>query len=345
MNLPLPPDRWDIDRLTEERTEAVSAFGFTPRQARFLVEVMIHSGVFLERQYCAFAGITHGQKTTDFLRRLVERGYARPIATGALHRGRLFHVHHKPLYVAIGQADNRHRKPMAMGRMIERVMILDAVLADRAFTWLGTEFDKRSYFLRRLQGRVGLKEFPRLTFGTGTQVRHRYFPEKLPIGIERSETDHVLLYLVTSPTPMDFRLFLLRHAELLRPLYRWTIRVLVPEPFAHAVRVFGHATRESLATPIRLAVQEELRGFFRARQQRREQPSQPVDDRFRSAYAAFGSPAFQALFRMWQQDGDMAIYRASSPVLRDALERGAGRVEFVKLTRQYLHLSSLVGVA
>ena len=59
--------------MTEERTEVVSAFGLTPRQARFLVEVMIHSGVFVERQYCAFAGITHGQKTTDFLRRLVER--------------------------------------------------------------------------------------------------------------------------------------------------------------------------------------------------------------------------------------------------------------------------------
>ena len=88
MSLPSPPDRWDIDRLTEERTEAIGAFGFTPRQARFLVVVLIHSGVFVERQYCRFAGITHGQKTTDFLRGLVERGYARPIATGALHRGR-----------------------------------------------------------------------------------------------------------------------------------------------------------------------------------------------------------------------------------------------------------------
>jgi hypothetical protein len=81
---------WDIDRLTEERTEAVSAFGFTERQSRFLVEVLVHSGVFVERQYCTFAGITHGQKTTDFLRRLVERGYARPIQVGALHRGRRF---------------------------------------------------------------------------------------------------------------------------------------------------------------------------------------------------------------------------------------------------------------
>ncbi|MBI1873855.1 MAG: hypothetical protein HYS05_08205 [Acidobacteria bacterium] len=96
MYLPLPPENWNIDRLTEERTAAVTAFGFTERQACFLVEVMTHSGVFVERQYCAFAGITHGQKPRDFLRRLVERGYARPILTGAVHRGRLFHLQGRP---------------------------------------------------------------------------------------------------------------------------------------------------------------------------------------------------------------------------------------------------------
>ncbi len=243
--LPLPPENWNIDRLTAERTEAVTAFGFTQRQARFLVEVLIHSGVFVERQYCAFAGITHGQKTHDFLTRLVERGYARPILVGALHRGRLFHLHYKPLYAAIGQADNRHRKVTSLGRMVERLMVLDAVLADRTCTWLGTESDKRCYFMRRLQGRVELREFPRLTFGSGAKTRHRYFPDKMPIGIQSDRTDHLFLYLITSPMPMDFRLFLLRHSELLRPLNGWTIRVLVPEPFAKAIRVFGHAARET----------------------------------------------------------------------------------------------------
>jgi hypothetical protein len=345
VTLPLPPTDWNINRLTEERTEAVSAFGFTERQARFLVEVLIHSGVFVERQYCAFAGITHGQKTHDFLRRLVERGYARPIATGALHRGRLFHVHHKPLYAAIGQADNRHRKPMPKGRMVERLMVLDAVLADRTFTWLGTESDKRSYFIRRLQGRVELREFPRLTFGAGAEARHRYFPDKLPIGIQADRTDHVFLYLITSPMPMDFRLFLLRHSELLRPLLRWTIRVLVPAPFTKAIRMFGHAAREELATPIAPATAEGLEWFFRERQQRQQGSSQPPDGRFRSASLAYRAPRFRALFRMWQQEGNPAIWAAQSGVLKDALERGEGRVEFVKLTHQYCHLSSLVGVA
>ncbi len=39
----------------EERLTRVAHFGFTARQAAFLVEVMLHSGVFLGRQYCAFA--------------------------------------------------------------------------------------------------------------------------------------------------------------------------------------------------------------------------------------------------------------------------------------------------
>src|SRR5947208_1268850 len=86
--------------------------------------------------------------------------------------------------------------------------------------------DKRSYFIRRLQGRVELREFRRLTFGAGAESRHRYFPDKLPVGIQADQTDHVFMYLITSPMPMDFRLFLLRHAELLRSLYHWTIRVL-----------------------------------------------------------------------------------------------------------------------
>jgi hypothetical protein len=161
------PSDWRFDRLAVERTQAVAAFGLTERQARFLVEVMIHSGVFIERQYRHFAGIVHGQKTHDFLRKLVERGYARPIQVGSLHRGRLFHVGHKPLYAAIGQGDNRHRKSMPIGRMVERLMVFDAVLADRSFTWLGTEQDKRTHFLTHLQERVREDEFPRITFGSG----------------------------------------------------------------------------------------------------------------------------------------------------------------------------------
>src|SRR5205814_10001343 len=97
-------------------------FGFTESQAKFLVHVLVVSGVFLERQYRAFTGLAHGQKTRDSLATLVAAGHATAITPGALHRGRFYHVHYKPLYEAIGEPNNRHRKPASLGRVVERLM-------------------------------------------------------------------------------------------------------------------------------------------------------------------------------------------------------------------------------
>jgi hypothetical protein len=217
------------DSIRPERVNAVIAFGFTERQARFLVHVLIHSGVFIERQYRAFAGIAHGQNTHDFLAKLVSRGYATAITPGALHRGRLFHVQYKPLYEAIGEPNNRNRKPASLGRFVERLMLLDAVLADRHHGWLGTERDKVAYFSDRLQKDLPREWYPHLTFGEGKEKTTRYFPEKLPIGVPRDGgRRHVFLYLVTREVPAEFRLFLLRHADFLKWVDEWTIRVLVP---------------------------------------------------------------------------------------------------------------------
>src|SRR5688500_18629888 len=336
---------WRFDRLAAERTQAVAAFGLTDRQARFLVEVMTHSGVFVERQYCLFAGIVHGQKTHDLLVKLVERGYTRPIQVGSLHRGRLFHVGHKPLYAAIGQADNRHRKSMPIGRMVERLMVLDAVLTDRSFTWLGTEQDKRTHFLTHLQERVTEDDFPRITFGSGEASTRRYFPDKLPIGIRPNNDDHVFIHLTTKPMPDDFRVFLQRHAALLGLLRRWTIQVLVPQPLASAIPRFGQAARDELATPLRLGLAEELGWYFHERQRHEEAPGASDEDRFRRARAAFNAPRYRVLYRAWQKHGDSVVWATTSHVLRDALERKEGRVEFLQLSHQYMHLSSLVGVA
>ena len=71
-----------------ERAICLEPLGFTERQSRFLATVMVHSGVFLERRYCRFAGIAHGQKSHDFIGRLVDRGFARVEATSHLLSGR-----------------------------------------------------------------------------------------------------------------------------------------------------------------------------------------------------------------------------------------------------------------
>jgi integrase len=60
----------------DERAEAVAELGFTARQARFLMTVMLHAGVCVPRQYARFCGIVHGQKTRKFFAKLERLGYA-----------------------------------------------------------------------------------------------------------------------------------------------------------------------------------------------------------------------------------------------------------------------------
>ncbi len=82
----------------------------------------------------------------ELLQDLEARRFATPQACGH-NRARLFHIHHKPLYAAIGEPDNRFRRPMTLARAVERLMVLDAVLADRKRdAGSATERDKVAYF-------------------------------------------------------------------------------------------------------------------------------------------------------------------------------------------------------
>lgn len=336
------------DSVSEGRVAAIATLGFTERQARFVVTVMVYGGAFLERQYCSFAGIAHGQKTHDFVRKLIDRGYVTVITPGALHRGRLYHLQYKPLYEAIGEPNNRNRRPATMGRMVERLMVLDAVLADRHYTWLGTEQDKVAYFKSTFEQRgVGADpSLPHLVFGTGAEKVIRYFPDKMPIGLERDYgARHVFLFLVTSNVPTAFRMFLFRHADLLGTVPQWTIRVLVPRRFRKAIALYRYALRDELATPLAPSLVDELESVFRHRAGAAGATPRPSDFDLATAKQKFAAARFRARYRMWQVDPETALWGMRSSVLRDKLARGEGRIEFMELPHQYLRLTSLVGVA
>ena len=97
-----PPNR-AFDSVSVSRVSALREYGLTLRQREFLVSVMVHSGCFLERQYCEFTSTVRGQNSREFMARLPARGYVRVIEPGPIRRGRLYHVHHKPLYEAMGE--------------------------------------------------------------------------------------------------------------------------------------------------------------------------------------------------------------------------------------------------
>lgn len=329
-----------------ERAAALAALGFSDRQARFLLAVLQHSGVFVERQYCQFGGIAHGQKTHDFLKRLLTRKLAREIQPGALHRGRLYHVHHKALYAAIGERDNRNRRRAPTGRLIERLMLLDAVLDDREFLWLATEKDKLRYFSSRLEDyKIRPEELPHLRFGSGSKSTLRMFPDKLPVGVDAVGERHVFLYLLTSSTPVQFRAFLVHYFDLFTMVHRWTLRVLVPTPFEKAIRIYQRAVREELAKPLHPSDSDELKWYFGQLKAGAVGRSTGDEVRLREAAQRFRAPRFRVLYRLWLHGGDGLLWNTRSTLLADKLQRGEAHVEFVILPRQYLHLTHLVGVA
>ena len=322
----------------EERLRAVRLFGFTERQAGFLVRVMLYAGVCVGRQYCAFARIAYGQKMHDFFRALVDRGYATARGCGH-HKARVYHIHHKPLYRAIGEVDNRNRRPMALARAVERLMVLDAVLADRDRTWLATEREKLAHFT--LNHRIPRQDLPSLTFRGQDAETVRYFPDKLPIGLDQDGRTHVFLFVLTQDLPVDFRAFLERHAELLRALPAWRLRLLVPQHKAEAVPLYEEAFQQHFASPLRPVVTDELRWYFRARRQ----PPQGPDERFDHAARAFEAPRFQTLYRAWVERGDGVLDATLSPTLAHAIARKSGELECHVLPHRYMHLLPLVGTA
>jgi hypothetical protein len=320
-----------------ERIQAVQLKGFTERQAGFLVAMMLYAGVCLGRQYCTFAGIAYGRKMHDFFQLLLARGYVTAHRCGH-NRARIYHLHAKGLYRAIGEPNSRYRRPTTIARAVERLMLLDAVLGDRERNWLATEHEKVAYFT--LTHRVARRDLPALIFRAQDAETVRYFPDRLPIGIDR-QGHATLLYLMTRDVPVDFRAFLERHAELLRTLPTWTIRLLVPRHYNQAVPAYREAFEEQLATPLEPTTIEEFRWYVHARRQGHQGP----DQRFDHAVRAFGAPRFQAVYRAFLQRGDPVIDALMSPTLADHLARRDGRLEVSVLPHSYVRLFPLVGTA
>jgi hypothetical protein len=260
-------------------------------------------------------------------------------------RARIFHLHHRGLYQAVGEPDSRFRRPTPIARAIERLMLLDGVFAGGDVTWLATERDKVVHFTHLLHSRIEPEELPHLTFGSGETKTTRYFPDKLPIGVVADAGTHVFTYLVNRDLPVDFRQFLHRHAALFRALPRWTIRLLVPIHLKDAAQQYDAAWREEFASPLRPSTADELRWYFEERRRLNERPGAGGagdQARYGRARDAFGAPRYRVLYRSWLRQGAPVLGPLVSPVLGDAIARGTGRLETHLLPHPYLHLATLV---
>lgn len=326
----------------EDRVRAMAEFGFTPRQARFLVLVLRHSGVCLPRQYATLAGIVHGEKTRAFFRKLISRGYASACACRH-NRAKLYHVHHAALYGAIHEPNSGYRRPVPAGQVAERLMLLDSILADPALNWLTSAAEKVAHFTAG-DHPVPADALPRSSSRRPAARGDGTFPDRLPIGIA-DDGRAVFLYLVRPTAHDDFSAVLRRHSALVGALPSWTLRLVLPQTMAEAYTGLQAVIHDEWESPLHPRTVEELRWYF---EQRRAAPNPSVllsDDRSLRATDAFARPRFLTLYERWLKHGDRALEDASSTVLSDALAAGHGRVECLVLPHRYEHLSPVLASA
>lgn len=306
--------------MNPDRLQAIVEHGFTERQARFLELVMRHAGVCVPRQYAQVAGIAQGAKCNAFFDRLVRRGHARAIEC-VHNRARLYLVHSKLLYHAIGEPSSRFRRPVSPRLALERLMLLDAVLSTPVSEWLATPAEKAA----------ALPLTPEMKL-----------PDGFPIGVQ-ADGRIVVLYLAPEPWPDAFRTFLHAHAPLLQSAPQWTLRIVLPRRFASAHDTYQRAVHEELESSLSAALIADLKRYFECRRDFPTTGDPQADDIFRAGHRKFGTPRFDDLYRRWIKQGDEVFAGLASAAITNALESGAGRVESFVLPHSYRHLSPLVG--
>ncbi len=199
-----------------DRRRALESFGYTPRQANFLVLVALHGGYFLRRQYVAFTGRGHGQAAVRFIAASTARDHVRPLPYGP--HGRVFHLSARPLYAAIDQEHNRNRRPAEWAAVTRKIMTLDFVLAQHQAQFWATEDDKVALLeaLGVCQDTWPAKHHAARR--AGGPITTRYFAEKMPWLRQPDDSRLWFGYVDAERTLGGFETFLDQYRNLLGAL-------------------------------------------------------------------------------------------------------------------------------
>src|ERR1700724_672949 len=164
---------------SQAHLEALTAFGYSEEEARFLYLVATHSGYFGARQFLEFTGAHWGKRTTGFWTKLQTLRHARvePFPKS----GVVYHVFSRRLYRQIERENIRNRRTHELDFIKRRLAILDFVLAHPDHQYLETEPEKVRFFC----GALGLERhhLPSRIYLGNAQAKPtlRYFVDKFPM--------------------------------------------------------------------------------------------------------------------------------------------------------------------
>jgi hypothetical protein len=286
------------------RCQALEMLGYTARQAQFLVLVALHGGYFLRRQYVAFTGTPHGQATVRFLAHAVAREHVSILPYG--RQGHVFHLFARPLYAAIGEEDNRNRRPAEWDAVIRKLMTVDFVLTHPTARFLATEEEKVALLRERLIPSVVWPHrsyAPRRPSGRTTT---RYFVDKMP-WYQEGEDDRIwIAYVDAERTLQGFETFLEQYRALLASVPSGVTYVAptvwhgaIQNAFTKALesRDAGIMSRFHDYCQLRRTIEEAHSNALLAVDQRRQ---------YRERCAEFLTPAFDALYKRFLETSSIS---------------------------------------
>lgn len=289
-----------------ERVDALESLGYTSRQAVFLAAVALHSGYFLRRQFQSFAGY-RGKVEETLLGRAATLGHIR--LTTYPNRTEVYHVFARALYRAIGDEDNRNRRPRPAFSIKAKLMALDFVLAHPAARFLATEREKLEYFCG--QRSIDQALLPGKTYSARRPSGHtrRYFIEKNPIFLDTTgdATPPLASFCYVDEGVLSnsgFISFLKRYGPLFAALARFRLVYVAAEhrPFRRAERAFDRFT-EALANPQAATPGGQMGEYFRLRRlfetRQYGQLNKAKLDRLRDLSQQFQGAAAQSRFQQW----------------------------------------------
>src|SRR6266508_1093437 len=139
-----------------DRIKALQQIGYSEPEAGFLCLAALHGGYCLRRQFTHFLGRQDGGTVTQLTQKVLAQGHAR--TSTWRQNTQLYHLCARSFYGALGEPDNRNRRPHEWMQVKNKIMGLDFVLAHRDHVYLATEREKVEYFTGTLK--IDLTKLP-----------------------------------------------------------------------------------------------------------------------------------------------------------------------------------------
>jgi hypothetical protein len=248
-------------------------------------------------------------------------------------------VRGRRLYESIGELRHRHRRAVPARRVPERLMRLDALLAEPTVQWLASEAEKVHY-LRSLAPALSAEGLSGV--GDGSSARgFRLLPSDVLVGI--GEAKPMLVYVGTSANEDDWRRVLAECGRVLATLPWWVFRAYFPPELKPQLSRFHFVFQEELGEPVSTGTLDDLRWYFEQLRTRAPVTSRRDRERFRDCQVQLLiSARYRLLYQRWRAHGEAAFELASSRVIAEHLARHTGQMHCLLLPVAYPHAASIV---